>query len=81
MTAKTPATAEWKSGSGSGSGSGRKTQNPAGDDSGYPDPAGPLVAIQIASRLLKLHLFVTQLIKQIVLIIDQPLSYCSLIKY
>ena len=39
------------------------------------------VAIQIASKMLKLHLFVNQLIKQIVIIIDQSLSYCSLIKY
>jgi len=58
MTAQTPGTAEMKEwlrcGSGfsqifdsrSGSGSQRKTQNPAGVDSGTPDSVPPLVGIR-----------------------------------
>jgi len=58
MTAQTPATAEmekWllvRSGfsqifdSGSGSGSERESQNPAGVDSGNPDPVPPVVQLK-----------------------------------
>jgi len=39
------------------------------------------VTVQIALQLLKLHLFLYHVIKQIVVSIDQSLGYCNLIKY